>query len=202
MKFHRGEGFLLSYTPLGFFFPEIYLHFPQGIFIWVYFILLTQEKNSFYQNLLINDDTKSFMTKIKEIRVQEFGKILKRNKENVAGAMVGNWENIKYKNITCPSILGLNIGSNYKRLIQRWLLGMICTHQECSVCKGELSRKDGVKCSGIQEIILRKYPNLRNIILNEKESLIDLMISQFREKRPVKQDGIFIGKIIKIVCLL
>lgn len=37
---------------------------------------------------------------------------------------------------------------SHRNLIQRWVIGAICQHQECQICGVELSRQHGLDCSG------------------------------------------------------
>ena len=55
-------------------------------------------------------------------------------------------------------------------------------------------------CSRVEDIILIN-PNLREFSSDPNRNIVDIMISQFRSKKPVKQDAFFIGKVIRLICI-
>ena len=80
------------------------------------------------------------------------------------------------------------------------MLGMIASHQNC-YCGEELSRKHAIECSKVKDIIFIRYPNLRELSSDLNRNIVDIMINQFRSKKPVKQDAVFIGKVIRLKCI-
>ena len=61
-------------------------------------------------------------------------------------------------------------------------------------------RKYAIECANVEEIILTKYPNLREFSSDTNRNMVDIMINQFRS-RTLKQDAVFIGKVIRLICI-
>lgn len=88
--------------------------------------------------------------------------------------------------------------------LSRWVLGMVCCHQECFACGEELSRHHAMTCCGIEPILRREFPELegeidRQVDLGiDKMTCLDVAINHFRDSRDARVVGILVAQIGKI----
>jgi hypothetical protein len=134
---------------------------------------LTYEWRKFnqYYHRLINLSTLSIKKEIKLIR-QENIEQDDMGHTNVSSAIPVN------KNLARSAILswtGIEDMTIKLELIQ-WRLGRIAFHQDCQRCGESLSRKHAVICSGAEEFLDSKFPDIQ---VPASQTIIDAILNKF-----------------------
>ncbi len=75
------------------------------------------------------------------------------------------------------------------RPILRWLVGNVCTHTQCFTCEMELSRKHGVMCSGVEEEIKTKLPEVAanfSELPENRATIIDYILNKQKQNQNIE----------------
>lgn len=90
-----------------------------------------------------------------------------------------------------------DISQQQRVTVSRWILGLVCQHQVCRNCNGDLSRRHGVLCSGAHTYLHQVYDRYLNI--ESEENVIDQLLNRFRARAP---DTLFYGHITHAIGLI